>query len=92
MQETEDQGYEFDPVFLLHQIPRFCTRFSPGFLSQIENISVISAHIFFFHSADEGGANWFSGWFSWCPTSEKLLEIAESQILESECFLWDCKD
>lgn len=51
MQETEDQGYEFDPVFLLHQIPRFCTRFSPGFLSQIENISVMSAHIFFFFTA-----------------------------------------
>lgn len=38
--------------------------------------------------AEDEGATWFSGWFSWCPTSERLLEIAESQILESrfECF------
>ena len=43
-----------------------------------------------FHSTDEGGSNWFSGWFSWCPTSEKLLEIAESQILESKRTLFDC--
>lgn len=50
--------------------------------------------VFFVHSsagsagAEDEGATWFSGWFSWCPTSERLLEIAESQILESkfECF------
>ena len=34
--------------------------------------------------AEDEGATWFSGWFSWCPTSERLLEIAESHILESK--------
>lgn len=28
------------------------------------------------------GSGWFSGWFSWCPTSEQLLEAAESRILQ----------
>ena len=34
--------------------------------------------------ADQERGTWFSGWFNWCPTSERLLEIAESKILESK--------
>lgn len=31
--------------------------------------------------ADQEQGTWYSGWFAWCPTSDRLLEIAESQIL-----------
>lgn len=32
--------------------------------------------------ADQEQGNWFSSWFTWCPTSERLLELAELQILK----------
>lgn len=34
--------------------------------------------------ADQEQGTWYSGWFAWCPTSDRLLEIAESQILRSK--------
>lgn len=32
---------------------------------------------------EQGTSGWFA-WPAWCPTSERLLEIAESQILRSK--------
>ena len=90
MQGTEDQGYVDDQM---------CTSFYFGeyvgdFLRSLCWREFKICFAFLSHSHDhsrssDGASNqenatWFSGWFSWCPTSERLLEIAESQILESK--------
>lgn len=54
-----------------------------GFLKQIENILFFSWSVGG-NESSAGACSWISSWFTWSPTSEKLLEEAESQILQSE--------